>query len=211
MSGNRLRVGLTGGIASGKSTAATRFGELGVAVIDADESARAVVAPGMPGLEAVLERFGRHLRNSQGELNRRALRDIIFANPEQRQDLEFLLHPLIRADMERRSERATGPYVVFEIPLLVENGRGDRVDRVLVIDVDEQRQIERLMARDQTPMQQAAAILAAQATRAARLSAADDVISNTGSVDELRHAIDQIHQRYLSLSETFAGRAAEIT
>src|SRR5882757_1116852 len=136
--GRRLRIGLTGGIASGKSTVARRFAELGVPVIDADEAARAVVAPGKPGLAEVLERFGSDLAGENGELDRRALRDLIFKDPISRSDLEAILHPLIRADMERNAELAVGPYVVMAIPLLVE-GRGarDRVDRVLVVDMEE--------------------------------------------------------------------------
>jgi len=208
---NRLRIGLTGGIASGKSTAAKRFMELGVPVIDADESARAVVAPGTPGLAAVLERFGRHLVTADGELDRRSLRDVVFAAPEKRRDLESLLHPLIRADMERRGAQAPGPYLVLAIPLLVEGGGRDRVDRVLVIDVEEQLQIERVASRDNISGEQAMAILAAQASREARLAAADDVIANSRSVRELRHAVDQLHQRYLSLCETLAERAGSMT
>jgi len=211
MAGNRLRVGLTGGIASGKSTAAARFKELGVPVIDADESARAVVATGTRGLEAVIELFGGHLLKAGGELDRRALREAVFADSDKRRALESLLHPLIREDMERRSEQAPGPYLILAIPLLVESGGRDRVDRVLVVDVDEALQIERLMARDQATPKQAQAMLAAQATREARLSVADDIIKNSASVRELRHAVDQVHQRYLSLSESFSYLASRAT
>src|SRR5258707_8147403 len=114
----RLRIGLSGGIASGKSTVARRFMELGVPVIDADAAARAVVEPGKPGLAAVSERFGLRILAQNGELDRRALRNLIFEDPESRRDLEAILHPLIQADMERRAEAAVGPYVVMAIPLL---------------------------------------------------------------------------------------------
>ena len=144
----RLRIGLTGGIASGKSAVAQRFIELGIPVIDADEAARAVVAPGTPGLAEVLERFGGSAVAETGELDRRALRDLIFKDPGSRRDLEAILHPRIRADMERSAELAVGPYVVMAIPLLVEGSARDRVDRVLVVDVDQAMQLQRVRARD---------------------------------------------------------------
>jgi dephospho-CoA kinase len=207
----RLRIGLTGGIASGKSTVAQRFLELGVPVIDADESARSVVASGSPGLAEVIRTFGTNMLTENGELDRRALRNLIFADPERRRELESILHPLIQADMESRAAASVGPYVVMAIPLLVEGGRRDRVHRLLVVDVDEQTQLQRLMARDGGTHQQAEAILAAQASRASRLKAADDVLLNAGTVQDLRHAVDQLHQRYLSLSETLAARDGHLT
>jgi dephospho-CoA kinase len=197
----RLRIGLTGGIASGKSTVAQRFMELGVPVVDADGAARAVVAPGTPGLAAVLKRFGSGVVAENGELDRQALRDLIFGDPGSRQDLEAILHPLIRADMEQSAEQAVGPYVIMAIPLLVEGGSRDRVDRILVIDVDETVQLQRVMARDGCTEEQARAILASQASRSARLAAADDVLLNTGTVADLRQAVDQLHERYLRVAE----------
>ena len=197
----RLRIGLTGGIASGKSTVAGRFSELGIPVIDADESSRFVVAAGQPGREAVVARFGEDVLKADGELDRRALRQLIFADPQKRRDLEAILHPLIRADMERRAMQAVGPYIILEIPLLVEGGARDRVDRVLVVDADEATQLQRLMARDEESLESARAILAAQTNRAMRLKAADDVLVNSGTVRELRQAVDGLHQRYLRLAE----------
>src|SRR6202049_27593 len=135
--GRRLRIGLTGGIASGKTTVAQRFMELGVPVIDADVAARAVVAPGKPGLADVLKRFGSGIVAENGELDRRALRDLIFSDPGSRRDLEAILHPLIRADMDLSAERAVGPYVVMAIPLLVEGNSSDRLHRILRFHVDE--------------------------------------------------------------------------
>ncbi len=205
-----LRIGLTGGIASGKSTVEQRFVELGVPVIDADDSARAVVARGQPGLAAVIERFGAGVLAPDGELDRRALRDLIFRSPEKRRDLEAILHPLIRDDMEQRALAAVGPYLVLSIPLLVEGGTArERVDRILVVDADESQQVQRLITRDSVTAEQARAILAAQASRADRLKAADDVLVNSGSVPELRQAVDRLHQRYLELaaeSHAKAGR-----
>jgi dephospho-CoA kinase len=196
----RLRIGLTGGIASGKSTAAARFKELGVPVIDADEAARVVVQPDQPGFSAVIERFGRGMLAANGELDRRALRDLIFADAAARRDLERMLHPLIRDEMQRGAAKAAGPYVVMAIPLLVEGGSGDRVDRTLVIDADEQIQLERLIARDQSSVEQVRAILRAQASRTERLKAADDIIVNSGSVTDLHRAVDELHARYLAMA-----------
>lgn len=204
--GRRLRIGLTGGIASGKSTVAQRFMELGVPVIDADTASRAVVAPSTPGFKAVTARFGPRVVGENGELDRRTLRDLIFADSTARRDLEAILHPLIRADMEKSAAAAEGPYLVMAIPLLVEGGsqiKGgsrDRVDRVLVVDVDEAVQLERVMARDGSSLEQARAILASQAPRAARLAAADDVLSNSGTVTDLRQGVDRLHERYLRLA-----------
>jgi dephospho-CoA kinase len=196
-----LRIGLTGGIASGKTTVAQRFVELGIPVIDADEAARAVVAPGQPGLAEVVANFGSNVLTANGELDRRTLRDVVFSDASQRSKLEAILHPLILNHMEQQASTAAGPYLIMAIPLLVEGGDPDQVDRILVVDVDEDTQLQRLMARDSSTIEQARAILAAQASRATRLKAADDVIVNSGSVSELRHAVDQMHQRYLRLAE----------
>jgi dephospho-CoA kinase len=206
---HRLRIGLTGGIASGKSTVAQRFVELGIPVIDADESSRFVVAPGQPGLAELTKRFGAGLLTAGGELNRRALRNLVFADPQLRRELEAILHPLIRAEMARRSSAAVGPYLVMAIPLLVESGNPGQVDRILVVDVDEDVQLKRVMARDSTTLEQARAILEAQAPRAVRLKAADDVIVNSGTVSELRQAVDGLHERYLRLAA--ATRPPKVT
>ena len=197
----RLRIGLTGGIASGKSTAAQRFVELGVPVLDADESARAVVAPGQPGLAAVVEKFGAGVLTAEGALDRRALRNLIFADAGLRRELGLILHPLIRADMEQKAAVAVGDYLVLAIPLLIEQPREPgRVDRILVVDVDAALQLERVMARDSSSRSEAQAILSAQATRAARLAAADDVLVNSGTVEELRRGVDVLHERYRALA-----------
>ncbi len=198
---SRLRIGLTGGIASGKSTVERRFAELGVPVINADDSARAVVAPGQPGLGAVAARFGDGVLRPDGGLDRPALRRLIFNSPEKRRELEGILHPLIRAHMERQALTAVGPYLVLSIPLLIESGEPrQRVDRILVVDAQESHQIERLMSRDSVSAAEARATLAAQAGRAERLQAADDVLVNSGSVTELRQAVDRLHQRYLEMA-----------
>jgi dephospho-CoA kinase len=150
----------------------------------------------------VIDRFGPGVLAQNGELDRRALRDLIFSNPGARRDLESILHPLIRADMEGTADQAVGPYVVLAIPLLIEGGPSDRVDRILVVDVDEAVQLQRVMARDGCTSEQAHAILASQVSRSARLAAADDVLQNAGTVTDLRQAVDRLHERYLRLAES---------
>jgi dephospho-CoA kinase len=201
--GHRLRIGLTGGIASGKSTVAEQFKELGIPVIDADEAARAVVEPGTPGLANVVHRFGTGVLLPNGSLDRRALRTLIFRDPASRRDLEVILHPLIQTHMEQSAKAVAGPYLVMAIPLLIEGGSANGVDRILVIDVDEAVQLQRVMARDGCPLAEARAILASQASRSVRLAAADDVLLNTGTVTELRQAVDRLHERYLQLAKTW--------
>jgi dephospho-CoA kinase len=198
----KLRIGLTGGIASGKSTVSKFFAELGVPVIDADEISRLVVQPGSAGLAGIVRRFGSGVLDADGSLNRRALRALIFEDAAARRDLEAILHPLIRGEMEAIAERAGGEYQIFAIPLLVEGGPSDRVDRILVVDADEESQVGRVMARDRIPEPQARAILAAQASRAARLAAADDVISNSGTVADLRQQVTKLHAKYLGLARS---------
>jgi dephospho-CoA kinase len=199
----RLRIGLTGGIASGKSTVSQRFAELGVAVIDADVAARAVAERGTPGLAQVVKRFGEGILSPNGELDRPALRELIFNDPAARRDLDAILHPLIRVHMEQQAAAAAGPYLIMAIPLLIEGGGShERLDRILVVDVDEAKQLQRVQARDRVSMEQARAILGSQASRTARLEAADDVLQNGGTVAELRQAVDRLHERYLKLAQT---------
>jgi dephospho-CoA kinase len=199
----RLRIGLTGGIASGKSTVSQRFAELGVPVIDADVASRVVVMPGTPGLAQVVKRFGTGVLGADRALDRRALRNLIFADPASRKALDVILHPLIRAEMESRASAAQGPYLIMAIPLLTEGGGArDRIDRILVVDVDEAAQLQRVQARDGSTALQARAILASQASRAERLALADDVLLNSGSVADLRQAVDRLHERYLELAKS---------
>jgi dephospho-CoA kinase len=197
-----LRIGLTGGIASGKSTVTQRFSELGVPVIDADIASRAVVEPGTAGLQQIVQRFGSNILGSGGELNRAALRAQIFGDPNLRKELEAILHPLIRTYMEHQAKDVVSPYLIMAIPLLIESGSPrDRVDRILVIDVDDSTRIRRLQERDGSSLDQARAILASQASRESRLAAADDVLLNDGTVTDLRQAVDRQHARYMSLAK----------
>jgi dephospho-CoA kinase len=197
-----LRIGLTGGIASGKSTVTQRFAELGVPIIDADVAARAVVEPGSVGFQQVVDRFGPEILGTDGGLNRGALRTQIFSDPTRRKELEAILHPLIRAYMEHHANDVVFPYLIMAIPLLIESGSPrSRVDRILVIDVDEATQIRRLLERDGSSIEQARAILASQTSRERRLAAADDVLPNQGTVTDLRQAVDRQHEQYLSLAK----------
>lgn len=201
MTRNRaLRIGLTGGIASGKSTVAEIFAELGVPVIDTDIVARQVVAPGQPGLDAVIGKFGTDLLTTDGRLDRQTLRTIVFDDPDKRHALEAILHPLIRARTLEWAQQAGGPYQVFVVPLLVETGFGEIVDRVLVVDCTESQQRSRLLARDNESPESIDRMLAAQAGRAERLTKADDVIDNRGTVAQLRTRVNELHTEYLRLA-----------
>lgn len=196
------RVALTGGIASGKTTVANLFGARGIPLIDTDLIAREVVEPGQPALWAIVEALGGEVLGPDGRLDRRRLRERIFSDPAARKTLESILHPAIRAEMDRQSQAAAtaGPYQILVIPLLVEGRRRDHVDRVLVVDTPEVVQVERLMARDRVTEEQARASLGAQATREARLAMADDVIRNTGRVEELEAQVAALHEQYLGLA-----------
>ncbi len=200
MTTRAFRVGLTGGIASGKSIASKFFGALGVPIIDTDQVARDVVEPGQPPLERLVERFGESILTPDGHLDRPALRNIVFSDPKARADLEALTHPAIGAAVEARSAIAGGPYQILVIPLLVEKGLGSQLDRVLVVDCDEELQIKRLQARDGSTPEQARAILDAQVSRAARLKAAHDVIKNDGDMSAVREQVAALHARYLELA-----------
>src|SRR5437868_13335363 len=177
-----LLVALTGGIASGKTAVARLFEDLGVPVLDTDQIARDVVEPGTPALGQLVAEFGVDILNSSGRLDRRKLRERIFANPDQRRRLEAITHPAIREELARRYKATGGAYQIHVIPLLVEGGRMDAYDRVLVVDCPEEEQIRRLVERDGSDLEQAKRILEAQATREQRLASADDVIVNTGTL-----------------------------
>jgi dephospho-CoA kinase len=193
---NPLLVALTGGIASGKTAVAELFAAKGVPVFDTDQIARDVVAPGTPGLAAIVAEFGAEVLDANGSLDRARMRTLVFADPAKRKRLEAITHPAIRAELARRSKEADGLYQIHVIPLLVESGRADAYDRVLVVDAPEDEQLRRLRQRDGTDESTARNILAAQASRAARLSVADDVIVNTGTLEDLRRCVDTLHENY---------------
>jgi len=201
MTSRPFRVGLTGGIASGKSTAAKFFGALGVPIIDTDQLARDVVEPGQPPLERLVERFGPSILTEDGHLDRPALRNIVFSDPKARADLEALTHPAIGVAVEVRSAEVGGIYQVLVIPLLVEKSLGSQLDRVVVVDCDEELQIRRLQARDGSTLEQARAILNVQTSRTARLKAAHDVIKNDGDMSAVRDQVEKLHAHYLELAQ----------
>ena len=201
MSSRPYRVGLTGGIASGKSTAAKFFGALGVPIIDTDQLARDVVEPGQPPLDRLVERFGAGILTEDGHLDRPALRNIVFSDPKARADLEALTHPAIGAAVEAKSTELGGIYQILVLPLLVEKNLGSQLNRVLVVDCDEELQIRRLQARDGSTLEQARAILNAQVSRNSRLKAAHDVIKNEGDMSAVRDQVEQLHARYLELAQ----------
>ena len=192
-------LGLTGGIGSGKSAAAQCFAELGIHLVDADNAARWVVEPGRPALAQIAEHFGAGVLQTDGTLNRAALRELIFKDPQQRVWLEGLLHPLIREEIKQYLARAQSPYAILVSPLLMETSQHLMVQRVLVIDVPEAVQVERTVLRDKTNEAQVRAILKAQASREERLSRADDVIVNDRDPAWLKSEVERLHYFYLTL------------
>lgn len=193
-------VGLTGGIASGKSTATACFATHGAKIIDTDDLAREVVRPGTEGLTRIIAHFGDTILTSIGELDRAQLRRRIFADPAERLRLNSLLHPLIRALAVERLAHRRGPYTLLVVPLLLESGMVDLVQRVLVVDVPVLLQRQRLLARGDVAGKDIELILAAQASRAARLAAADEIIDNSESLTALDARVDHLHARYLRLA-----------
>jgi len=202
----RFRVGLTGGIACGKSTVANLFTALGATLVDTDLLAREVVAPGSPLLAQIARHFGAGVLQAEGSLDRAKLREKVFADPAERLWLERLTHPAIRELTDQRCESATGPYVIVAIPLLVETHGESRFDRVLVVDCEPELQIARLQARDGVTRVQAAQMLAAQATREQRLAVADDVIRNDGDIAALRDQVEKLHRRYTMAASAQSDR-----
>jgi dephospho-CoA kinase len=195
-----LRIGLTGGIASGKSTVADLFEALGAQIIDTDVIARDVVARGQPALAEIREAFGPGVIDESGALDRRAMRELVFSDEQKRRQLESILHPRIVDETVRQSEALDGTYQVIVVPLLTGSKLRAFVDRVLVVDCDEATQIRRLLARDAESEEQARRILAAQSTREERLAIADDVINNDGDLDAARKQVSELHEIYQSLA-----------
>jgi len=191
-----LLIALTGGIASGKSAVAELFAAEGVPVLDTDQIARDVVEPGTPALGNLIAEFGPEILDTTGRLDRKRMRELVFADPAKRKRLETITHPAIREELSRRSSAAGGIYQIHVIPLLVESGRSQAYDRVLVVDTPESEQIRRLAHRDGADDTAAQRILDAQASRDQRLSVADDVIVNTGTLDDLRRFVRTLHENY---------------
>ena len=205
-----LRIGLTGGIASGKSTVADMFAELGATIIDTDVIAREIVAPGQPALDEIAAAFGESVIDDDGYLDRGALRKLVFADDAARQRLEAIVHPRIQDETRRQSgqaeaasrlaNQAKSHYQIIVIPLLVNSSLKDILDRILVVDCDEETQIRRLMARDAESEDQARRMLGAQSSREERLAIADDVIQNDDNLAKTLDQVTALHEIYRSLT-----------
>lgn len=193
-------LGLTGGIGSGKSAATDHFQRLGITVVDADLASRIVVEPGQPALTAIAERFGSQVIDESGRLRRPVLREIVFADPEQRRALEAITHPAIRAELIRQLAAAGSPYVILASPLLWESGQAELVTRTLLIDAPEEMQMARASTRDGVSREQIAAIMQAQWSRSQRLAKADDVLINDGSLAHLQARVETLHAGYLAMA-----------
>ena len=208
---NGYRVALTGGIASGKSTVANLFTALGITVVDTDLLAREVVAPGTALLREIAEHFGADILDAHGSLDRRKLRERVFADASERQWLEGRTHPAIRALTDERSAAAPGPYSLVAIPLLVETRGQDRFDRVLVVDCEPELQIARLMGRDGVTRETAEKMLSAQVSREARLAVADDVVHNGGDIAALGVQVQRLHRQYVAAAASKTQSASSAT
>jgi dephospho-CoA kinase len=191
---------LTGGIASGKSAVSACFEKLGVPIVDTDIIARQVVEPGSPALERIARELGAGFLDKDGGLNRTKMRQAIFSDPDLKSRLEAILHPLIGKEVLRQVTQLDSPYCIIVIPLFAESSAYAWIDRVLVVDVTEDAQIERVMARDGISRDQARAILNAQTGRQDRLALADDILDNSGNLSELPEKVKALHQKYLSLA-----------
>ena len=195
-----LRIGLTGGIASGKTLVADMFADLGVTVIDTDIIARTVVEPGQPALDEIQQSFGDSVFSDDGTLDRAAMRQLIFSDDGARQQLEGIVHPRIGEETLRQADAAQGDYIIIVVPLLANSALRHAVDRILVVDCDAATQIERLLARDAESEEQAKRILAAQASRTERLAIADDVIENNSTIEDVAAAVSAFNDRYIALA-----------
>ena len=193
-------VGVTGGIGCGKSAVTDFFADLGITIVDADIAARAVVEPGQPALEKIAARYGGEILLQNGTLDRRKLRDIIFNNPAEKQWLETLLHPKIGQLIQQQLTAAPSAYAILVSPLLIETSQHQLVDRILVVDVPEQIQLERTMARDNMTEEQTRRIIKSQASREQRLAVANEIVDNSGTLKELQALLSDVHQQYLQIA-----------
>lgn len=194
-------MGLTGGVASGKTAVSSLLGDLGASIVDTDVIAREVVCPGSPGLRAVVAAFGDSVLSADGQLDRRQLRQLVFADADARHLLESILHPLIRAEARAQVDGATSAYVVLVVPLLVESGQYEWVDRVLVVDAAPELQHHLLTRRDDISADLATNMIRAQASRQRRLERADDVVRNSAGLEELGEQVRMFDRRYQTLAE----------
>ena len=195
-------MGVSGGIGSGKTTVTDLFKALGIEVIDADVIARQVVEPGSSAVQKIVDKFGPDIITRHGQLDRAKLREMIFRESQLKTWLNALLHPLIRDQMALQTQQAQSSYCILSVPLLVENNLNTSVDRVLIVDVTEQTQLDRTIKRDTVDPQQIKSIMKSQATREQRLAIADDIIDNNGDQEELVAQVHKLHQDYLQLAST---------
>lgn len=194
-----LVIGLTGGIASGKTLVSDSFAELGAPIVDADLLAREVVAPGSDGLKGLVELFGEQIIEANGSLNRKSLRTLIFKDPSARKDVDALLHPMIRALSDERIQTHLNdhhPYLIYAVPLLVETKQMERFDRIVVVDVPVSMQMQRLMSRDNNTEAEAKRTVESQASQEQRLAVADDVIDNSGSIESTVKQVQALHEKF---------------
>ena len=196
-----LKIGLTGGIGCGKSTVCDLFAGHGASIIDADQIARQIVAPGKPALTQLSEHFGSSVLNSDGSLNRLALRSVIFDNEQARLAVNRIMHPLIYKEIEQQINQLQSVYCIVAVPLLFETAYQNRFDRVLVVDCDKDTQIQRVSLRDQTNLQEIESIINSQLSRCRRLELADDIISNISSIEILAEQVKKLHNSYTKLAK----------
>ncbi len=201
MSTTPFRVGLTGGIGSGKTEVANRFAALGVTIIDADHIAHELTAPKTPPTLEIRNHFGNQYVDQNGELNRQLLRELVFANPQKREELEAILHPLIRQQISQAVSRVTGPYCIISIPLLAEGGGNHNLDRVLVVNAESELRIERVIERSHIDRETVLSIISVQATDEQRTQISDDTIDNNGSLESLYNQVKRLHKYYVTLAE----------
>ena len=199
---NPFVVVLTGGIAAGKTAVSDLFARRDVPVIDTDQIAHEIVEPGQPALKQIAEAFGPEFLGADGRLDRRKMRNAIFSNPQHKDRLEGILHPAIVAEADRRIAQTEAPWCILVVPLLTETSLLPSIDRVLVVDVEESVQIERVMARDKISQPQAQSILAAQTSRRQRLTLADDILDNSGSLEQLKTAVNELQRKYTTLASS---------
>ena len=193
------KIGLTGGIGSGKSTVANLFKNIGVCVIDADQIAHQLTRPDTREYQLIIEYFGKQIRSKNGEIDRQRLGRIVFSDTEKRNHLESILHPAIRKEMQTRSRKADGPYVILEIPLLIETDKYLEMDRVLVVTCPDSIRIERLVSNREMSQEKVKSILSIQKTDAQRSVFADDIINNNAGINTLESRVQELHQQYCEL------------
>mgnify|MGYP000075881967 CR=1 FL=1 len=199
-----LKIGLTGGIASGKSTACQLFSALGIEIIDADIIARELVEPNQPCLKQIIQTFGKQVLLANGALDRAQLRQLIFSNKGAKQQLEGILHPNIRKQLIKQSEKVVSPYCILSIPLLIEANMIPLVDRVLVVDIAPEEQLQRVCQRDNISTSQAKAIISSQSSASQRKSLANDIIDNNKSPESLDLVVTQLHKKYLDIANNIS-------